>query len=241
MALSGSGPVTKIGNGQLMFAKKGDAYSAAFDYTKNGGPSWTGAAWLRDKNPQSDEQVFFAAFGTPKTIALCVYKIDGGKLTGTWYPWYIDGDAKNTGTESLAGPETLDGEYKITAAKQATTGKEYSGTVTIKPLNITGSADISKAYSVTWNIGGVKIEGIAIKNKDYLVVSTGFGVATGCECRHLHDPQRQLHRRFLQARRNRDGRHGGDRACDPASIIATVTVRSVCVRRLSIQTGRDLP
>jgi hypothetical protein len=168
--------VEKISNGSLAFAKKGDAYSAIFDYSKNGGPSWTGAAWLRDKHPQSDEQVFFAAFGTPKTIALCVYKIEGGKLAGTWYPWYVDGDAKNTGTESLEGPESLDGDFKITAAKQATTGKEYTGTVTIKPLTITGTDDSAKPYSITWNIGGAKIEGIGIKNKDHLIVSTGFGL-----------------------------------------------------------------
>ena len=57
-------------------------------------------------NP-SGEQSIWAAYGTPKTVAMCVYDIKGGSLTGTWYPWYADGDPKNTGSETLTGPETL--------------------------------------------------------------------------------------------------------------------------------------
>ena len=44
-------------------------------------------------------------------------------------------------------------------------------------MDIVGSADISKAYSITWNFGGAKIEGIGIKNKNTLIVATGFGTA----------------------------------------------------------------
>ena len=98
-------------------AKKGDAYPVTFDLTSGGGPSWTGVGVYKEG---SGDKNFWTAYGTPKTVGLCVYEIDGGNLKGTWYPWYIDGDAKNTGTEELKGPPTLDGDFTITSANAPT-------------------------------------------------------------------------------------------------------------------------
>ena len=173
MVLNGTGPVEKIGNGTITFSpKKGDAYPVNFDHTQNGGPSWAGVAvYLEafgDKN-------FWAAYGTPKTVGMCVYAIDGGTLTGKWYPWYIDGEAKNVGTENLKGPDTLDGDFTITDAKAPTTGAAYTGTVTIKPLTIVGAGDDEKPYSVTWNFGTTKVQGIGIRTRKFLYVSSGSG------------------------------------------------------------------
>ena len=176
MVLNASGPVDRIGDGMITLTRKGGAYAGTFDYSKKGGPSWMGVAWTTGGR-QSDEESLWAAFGTPKAIAMCVYEIDGGKLTGKWYPWYIDGDAKNTGMENLEGPDGLDGEYKISAAKAATTGKEYTGSVTIKPMNVVGSGEESKPYAITWTLGGAKVEGIGIKTGKHLIVATGFGAA----------------------------------------------------------------
>jgi hypothetical protein len=174
--LSGSGPEDNIAQGTITFGKKlGDAYPVTFDHSKANGPTWNGVAWYKEL---SGDKLVWVAYGTPKTVGLCVYEIDGGKLTGKWYPWYNDGEAKNTGTENLQGPDTLDGDYTITAAAAPASGAAYAGLVTIKPLTITGAADDSKPYSVTWTLGATKIEGIGIKTGKYLFVSAGSGADT---------------------------------------------------------------
>jgi hypothetical protein len=172
--LNSHGPVEKTGKGFITVgAKKGEAYPVTFDLTKGEGPSWTGVGVYK---VLSGDKCFFVAYGTPKTIGLAVYEIkDGGVLEGKWYPWYIDGDAKNTGTESLKGPANLDGDFTITAAKSPTTGAAYTGTVSIKPLEIVGSGDWAKPYSVTYTIGTAKISAIGIKTKKFLFVSSGAG------------------------------------------------------------------
>ncbi len=171
--LNSHGPVEKLGQGSIVVApKKGDAYPVTFDLTKGGGPNWTGVGIYKEFK---GDKTFWTAYGTPKSIGLCVYEIDGGNLKGTWYPWYIDGDAKNTGTEELKGPESLDGDFTITSAKAPTSGTPYSGTVTIKPLNITGADDNGKPYSVTWTMGTVKVNGIGIRSGKFLFVSSGSG------------------------------------------------------------------
>ena len=171
--LNGHGPVAKVNAGDITFgAKKGDAYPVTFDHTKDGGPSWNGVAAFKLLN---GDPIIFAAYGTPKTIGLCVYEIDGGKLSGKWYPWSIDGDAKNSGTEELKGPESLDGDFTIVSAKAPNTGAAYSGTVTIKPLEIVGAGDSEKPYQVTWVFGATKVQGIGIRTDKYLIVSSGAG------------------------------------------------------------------
>lgn len=173
MILNGSGPVEKTGKGLITIGpKKGDAYPLTYDCTKGGGPTWTGVAFWKELK---SDKVLWAAYGSPKTIGLCVYEIKGGTLSGKWYPFYIDGDAKNVGTEDLQGPETLDGDYKITSAKAPNTGAAYSGTVSIHPANIVGEPDQAKSYLITWNLGGAKIQGIGVRTKNYLIVSSGAG------------------------------------------------------------------
>ncbi len=171
--LNSSGINPKVGAGTIaVAAKKGDAYPVTFDFTKGGGPSWTGAGVYK---VVAGDKLFFAAYGTEKTIGLCVYEISGGTLNGTWYPWYIDGTDKNIGTEVLKGPETLDGTYKIDSAKAPFSGAAYSGDVTIKPLQIIGADDDAKPYQIVWNIGGAKIEGVGIRSGKFLFVSSGSG------------------------------------------------------------------
>jgi hypothetical protein len=171
--LNSNGPVEKTGKGTItVAAKKGGAYPVTFDLSKGGGPSWTGVGVYKQL---FGDKLFWVAYGTPKTVGLCVYEIDGGKLKGTWYPWYINGDAKNTGTEDLKGPENLDGEYTIESAKAPYTGAAYTGTVSIKPAKIVGADDHQAPYLVTWTIGGKQISGIGIRHRKFLFVASGTG------------------------------------------------------------------
>jgi hypothetical protein len=171
--LTGTGPVEKVGKGSITFAaKKGDAYPVTYDFAPGGGPAWTGVAFYKE---QFGDKLVWVAYGTPKTVALAVYDIKGGTLSGKWYPWYVTGEAKHVGTEELAGPESLDGEFKITSAKSPTTGAAYTGTVSIKPLTIVGSAKDTQPYSVTYTLGAAKVQGIGIRTGDKLFVAAGAG------------------------------------------------------------------
>ena len=171
--LNANGPVAKLGKGKIAFDKKrSDVYPVNLDFTPGGGPAWMGIANYSDAN---SDKIFWSAFGTAKQIGLCVYEINGADLKGTWYPWYADGDAKNLGTEVLKGGATFGGEYKIVSAKAPTTGAEYAGTVSIKPLEIVGAGDAEKPYSVIWTLGTTKVYGVGIKTGDKLYVASGAG------------------------------------------------------------------
>ena len=171
--LNGSGPVPKIGKGGITFApKKGEVYPATFDFSAGGGPAWMGVAAYSDA---FGDKVIWSAFGTSKTIGLCVYDIDGGTLSGHWYPWYVDGDAKNVGTEVIKGPASLDGDFKIESAAAPTSGAAYSGTVSIKPLKIVGAGDSNPPYSIVWTMGTAKVYGIGIRSKNRLFIASGAG------------------------------------------------------------------
>lgn len=173
MVLNSTGPVEKTGKGFITFApKKSGAYPVTYDLSRGDGPTWTGVAFYKEI---IGDKLIWAAYGTPKTVGLCVYEIDGGSLKGTWYPWYIDGDPKNIGTEVLKGPETLDGDYTIESAKAPFSGASYTGTVSIKPLEIVGSNDDAKPYALTWTIGTAKVSGIGILHKKMLFVASGTG------------------------------------------------------------------
>ncbi len=121
------------------------------------------------------------AFAPEGAVALAVYEIDEGKLTGKWIPINAAKDGKETlGAETLEGPANLDGEFKILAAKAPNKGAEYAGTVTIKPHTPTdgNSSDLFDLLSVTWNFGATKIPGVAAKlklgdGKSALIVASG--------------------------------------------------------------------
>jgi hypothetical protein len=163
--------VAKIDKGAITFGpKQGPVYPALFDYSAAGGPKWMGVATM--KEVQGDQNIF-AAYGTEQKIGLCVYDINGGDLTGTWYPWYFDGDAKNLGTETLKGAADLSGEFKIVSAKAPTTGAAYAGSVTFTPQKIVGAATDDQTYAVVWTLGDVKAYGIGLRSGNQLFVASG--------------------------------------------------------------------
>ena len=172
--LNSSGIREDVGKGLITAnAKKGEAYPMTFDFSKDGGPLWSGVGVYKYTN---GDKLFWTAYGTPKTVGLCVYEIkDGGVLEGKWYPWYVDGNVKNVGTENLKGPGSLDGDFTIVSAKAPNTGAAYAGTVTIKPQKIVGTSDDAKPYLVTWKIGTATIQGIGIRSDNFLYVASGAG------------------------------------------------------------------
>jgi hypothetical protein len=121
------------------------------------------------------------AFAPEGAVALAVYDIEEGKLTGKWLPINAAKDGKETlGSEMLEGPASLDGDFKIIEAKAPNKGAAYAGTVTIKPHTPTGgnSSDLFNLYSVTWNFGATKIPGVAARlkygdGKSALIVASG--------------------------------------------------------------------
>lgn len=108
------------------------------------------------------------AFAPEGAVALAVYEIDGGTLTGKWIPINAAKDGKETlGNETLEGPENLDGDFKIVSAKAPNKGVEYLGAVSIHPFKPTdgNSSDLFDLYTMTWSFGATKIPGVAAKVK----------------------------------------------------------------------------
>jgi hypothetical protein len=121
------------------------------------------------------------AFAPEGAVALAVYEIDGGKLTGQWVPINAAKDGQATlGSETLEGPASLNGEFKILQAKAPNNGAAYTGTVTLAPHTPPGgnSSDLFDLYTVTWNFGATKIPGVGAKlkageGKSVLLVASG--------------------------------------------------------------------
>ncbi len=120
------------------------------------------------KSPTKDWGELWVAFAPEGAVALAVYEIDKGKLTGKWIPINAAKDGKTVlGHETLEGPANLNGDFKILSAKGPNSGAEYTGTVTLTPYKPAGgnSSDLSDLYSVTWTFGTTKIPGVAAKVK----------------------------------------------------------------------------
>lgn len=161
----------------IVAAKQGDCYQMKIEH--KGGPEWTGVGVQYQQKDQ--DRWFMCAFGTPKTVGLGVYEIKGGTLEGKWYNGWSDADPKNTGMENMKGPESLDGQFVVTAGKTPHDGIEYAGACVIKPVdeNVDGGF---KVYSLTWTLGGKDYYGIGLRSKEgklYVAMGTGeaFNIA----------------------------------------------------------------
>ncbi|TWT40415.1 hypothetical protein RAS1_41240 [Phycisphaerae bacterium RAS1] len=157
--------------------KKGESYQVKFSH--KGGPEWTGVGVQFVQKDQ--DRYFWVAFGTPQTVGLGVFDIKGGVLEGKWYNGWSNEDPKNTGMENLKGPESLDGEFTITAAKTPHDGIDYTGTCVIKPFDLSFDNDY-KPYTLTWTIGGKPYTGIGLRtreNKLYVAMGSGEALNLG--------------------------------------------------------------
>lgn len=133
------------------------------------------------KRPGNGQDELWVAFAPEGAVALAVYEINGGKLTGQWIPINAAKDGKEVlGHETLDGPANLKGQYKILSAKAPNKGAEYAGTVTLQPYKPAdgNSSDLFDLYSMTWTFGTVKVPGVGAKiklsdGKSVLIAASG--------------------------------------------------------------------
>lgn len=133
------------------------------------------------KRPGEGQDELWIAFAPEGAVALAVYDIDGGKLTGKWIPINAAKDGKAVlGHETLEGPASLKGTFKIVSAKAPNDGAEYAGTCTLTPYKPAdgNSSDLFDLYSVVWTFGTVKVQGVAAKvkttdGKSVLIAASG--------------------------------------------------------------------
>ncbi len=120
------------------------------------------------RRPGKGWDELWIAFAPEGAVAMAVYEIDEGKLTGKWVPINAAKDGKAVlGHETLEGSADLVDEYKIVSAKAPNDGAEYTGTVTLQPYKPEdgNSSDLFDLYTITWNFGATKIPGVAAKVK----------------------------------------------------------------------------
>jgi hypothetical protein len=133
------------------------------------------------KSPSKGWDEVWMAFAPEGAVALAVYQIDEGKLTGQWVPINAAKDGKGVlGSETLEGPADLTGDFRIVSAKAPNKGAEYTGTVTIQPYKPAdgNSSDLFDLYTMSWNFGTTKIPGVAAKvksvdGKSVLIAASG--------------------------------------------------------------------
>lgn len=132
------------------------------------------------RRPGQAWEELWIAFAPEGAVALAVYDIDQGKLTGRWIPINAAKEGKTTlGSEVLEGPASLDGEYQIIEAKAPNDGAKYTGTVEIHPLTPNGNqSDLFDLFNVTWKFGTTTVAGVGAKVKSTpgkfaLIVASG--------------------------------------------------------------------
>jgi hypothetical protein len=133
------------------------------------------------KKPGKGQDELWIAFAPEGAVALAVYEIDEGKLTGQWIPMNAAKDGKTVlGHETLQGPAKLAGTFKIVSAKAPNNGAEYTGTATLTPYKPAdgNASDLFEMYSMTWTFGTVKIPGVAARikttdGKSVLIAASG--------------------------------------------------------------------
>jgi hypothetical protein len=110
--------------------------------------------------------VLGAGYTTGKLpFGLVVYRVAGGVLDGKWV---TSGDPKaELGRETLEGPATLGGNYKITLGQNRDGTTNYTGEVIIKPDGGT--------YLLAWMVPKLTYVGRGVRIGDVLVVAYGRG------------------------------------------------------------------
>ena len=140
--------------GTVQVAPQGDHFT--IDWSIANTPPYKGVGIV-------EGSVLGVGWGTGANYGVAVYKVDGGKLSGKWATFMTQG---KVGTENLAGPAGLSGDYQIESASSPL-GKGYAGTVSIAPEGST--------YSVTWKLPHETYSGVGILSGDVFVVGWGTG------------------------------------------------------------------
>lgn len=146
-------------SGEVTVKKNGDHHVVTWSLGNAG--SYVGSGLVNGN-------VFAVAYGGGRPYGLVVYKVSGGKLSGSWL---VGGSGKPvTGEETIEGAEGLSGTYKITSGKSSQ-GSSYSGEVTIKKTGET--------YAVNWALKNESYTGVGILHGDLLVIGWGTGTGYG--------------------------------------------------------------
>lgn len=146
-------------SGSVDVAAAGDHLSLAWNIANV--PAYKGVGVVVDN-------VLGVGWGTGSAYGVAVYKVAGGKLTGTW----ANMSQNQTGTENLDGPAGLNGTYTISSATLPGSGKSYGGTMQIVPNGAT--------YTVTWTLPeAAPYSGVGILRGDVFVVGWGIGGNAG--------------------------------------------------------------
>ncbi len=110
---------------------------------------------------------------------IVVYRIDGGKLHGTWRAY--GGPEGLAGREELSGPASLEGRFEITLGENPGGGSSYHGHVNIKRRGDT--------FLFHWHAPRNSYVGNGIRIGDVMVVGYAHGRAPGDRC--LLHPRRK--------------------------------------------------
>ncbi len=143
--------------GDVAIAKQGGVYQLS--WTIGGSAAYAGVGLHVG-------DVLGVGWGPGGAPAVVVYRVNGGKLSGTW----AAGARAGVGEEDLDGPAGLSGTYRITRGKNPD-GSSYTGSVTIKPHG--------KLYQLAWSIPGTSYAGVGILKGDVLSVGWGSGSVPG--------------------------------------------------------------
>ena len=140
--------------GTLEVIERGDVYQFRWDT----GKKYDGVGVRTDNSVA----VAFTEGNDGTGCGVVLYKVGSdGTLEGKAGYWNVNSSESEKGTRTKGSG--VDGEYAITGKTPA--GKEYKGTLTIKPEG-TG-------YAFEWNTGGSPLTGFGIKQGDMLSVGIG--------------------------------------------------------------------
>lgn len=164
---SSTGPERK---GSVVVTKQGDFYAITL---KTGDePAWQGIG-IKYVNKNGDQELW-AAIGPAGAVAFGLYEIKADSLAGVWYPINAAGDKSVYGFENLKGPGKLGGTYQIVSGKLPNGGVEYTGALSIEPLDQTLNSD-AKCYRIKWPSGAMAL---AFQVGDKLAAAAGWGKDT---------------------------------------------------------------
>lgn len=159
-AYASQGDASPNKKGAVTVTKVGDLFAMEFKLT-HGDP-------LQGVAVQHGDELW-AAVGPAGTMGLAVYKVEAGKLTGTWYN--VTGKPESFGSENASGAESLGGEYKITDAKAPFTQAPYTGTLTLDAVGKKFWA-AAPIYTAAWDLGGYKAKGVGLSENGTLVIAS---------------------------------------------------------------------
>lgn len=152
--------------GSIVIAKRGGAYTLVYETGEN--PKWAGIGVAMNVPGSGPE--LWAAVGSAGAVALGIYDIKGGNLTGSWIPSNAADDKSVLGFENLVGAAQLGGVYKITSGKLPNGGASYTGALNIDPLPATFSGT-AKCYRIRWANGATAV---GFRVGDKLVMASGW-------------------------------------------------------------------